>query len=207
MNNGPWTSCSTATSVKSRASETLHIFPEGISEPDGTGLFDRFGIPRTGKPGRTATGQRNFYQMERYPAVRVAPEYVRPDTRPLVHLEIMSNFRVFTSQHDCWAIVPLSVAEGIADNASIKICRTEFKIPKRVTYLCRYSVSPDHEEYPCLSYLSSCRTGKETALSAGYPVLIYGRLMNRFIPEIPQIKHAAKQAPYSSVLPRFFIPS
>ena len=30
--------------------------------------------------------------------------------------------------------VPLSVAEGIADNASIKICRTEFKIPKRVTY-------------------------------------------------------------------------
>lgn len=56
------------------------------------------------------------------------------DTRPLVHLEIMSNFRIFTSQPNCWAIVPLSVAEGIADNASIKICRTEFKIPKRVTY-------------------------------------------------------------------------
>lgn len=54
--------------------------------------------------------------------------------RPLVHLEIMSNFRTFTSQKDCWSIIPLSAAEGIADNVSIKICHTDFHIPKRIIY-------------------------------------------------------------------------
>lgn len=77
--------------------------------------------------------------------------------------------------------------------------------PQTRDLLCRYSVGPDHEEYPGLSYLSSCRTGKETALSAGYPVLIDSPFMNVSIPYgYQKEKHAAKTDSVFACFPACF---
>lgn len=54
--------------------------------------------------------------------------------QPLAKLTTMSNFQMFTSLENCWAIVPLSAAEEIADNTHIRRCQTRFKIPKRLMY-------------------------------------------------------------------------
>lgn len=74
------------------------------------------------------------------------PEYVQwhstvfgADDVPKIRLEIMSQLRLFTAKKDSWAIVPVSVAEGLAGDPTLRRCRMAFYVPERTVYaLCAH---------------------------------------------------------------------
>ncbi len=50
---------------------------------------------------------------------------------PQITISIMSQLEQFMLQNDCWAIVPVSIANKLVSNSLLKIVNTAFDIPKR----------------------------------------------------------------------------
>ena len=50
---------------------------------------------------------------------------------PRITISIMAQLKQFMKQGECWAIVPISVAEKLFDDESITILDTDFDIPSR----------------------------------------------------------------------------
>ncbi len=50
---------------------------------------------------------------------------------PQITISIMPQLEQFMSQNDCWAIVPISIANKLVSNTSARIVNTTFDIPKR----------------------------------------------------------------------------
>lgn len=53
------------------------------------------------------------------------------DVHPQISISIMAHLQRFMEREHCWAIVPISVAEGLARSCSIKQVATAFDIPRR----------------------------------------------------------------------------
>lgn len=53
---------------------------------------------------------------------------------PQIRLEIMGQLQRFVKKKDSWAIVPVSVAEGLAETPGIRSCRMAFRAPGRIVY-------------------------------------------------------------------------
>lgn len=53
------------------------------------------------------------------------------DKYPKLTVAIMAHLKQFMKSKSCWAIVPVSVAEGLEQDNNIKRVETEFKLPKR----------------------------------------------------------------------------
>lgn len=53
------------------------------------------------------------------------------DTHPKLTVAIMAHLKQFLESKPCWAIVPVSVALGLAQNSSIKRVEAAFNLPKR----------------------------------------------------------------------------
>lgn len=50
---------------------------------------------------------------------------------PKMTVNIMSQLKLFAEKKNNWAIVPVSVANGLCENGRVRICETEFDLPKR----------------------------------------------------------------------------
>ena len=53
---------------------------------------------------------------------------------PQIRLEIMGQLQRFVRKKDSWAIVPVSVAEGLAETPGIRLCQAAFRVPGRIVY-------------------------------------------------------------------------
>ncbi len=53
------------------------------------------------------------------------------DVHPQITISIMAHLQRFMEREHCWAIVPISVAEGLARSCNIKQVKTAFEIPCR----------------------------------------------------------------------------
>lgn len=54
--------------------------------------------------------------------------------QPQIRLELMSQLQHFIRKKDAWAIVPTTVAEGLAKQENIAILEPDCTLPERVTY-------------------------------------------------------------------------
>lgn len=68
---------------------------------------------------------------------------------PQLRLDMMSQLEMFIKKPNAWAIVPASVAQGLAQSAGICILKTDFALPKRVVY-CIHSAEYEMEEHSIL---------------------------------------------------------
>ena len=53
------------------------------------------------------------------------------DTQPQISISIMEQLRRFMSRKDCWAIVPVSVADGLEQTCRLRRFATDFPLPDR----------------------------------------------------------------------------
>ena len=79
---------------------------------------------------------------------------------PQIQLEIMSQLEFFVTKKQNWAIVPKSVAYGLACSNKVKVCSLAFDVPNRVTY-CVYV--PDKSKASIIKCFLGCF--KDTLLS------------------------------------------
>lgn len=72
---------------------------------------------------------------------------------PLIQLEIMSQLKAFLLESPNWAIVPISIAHGLAaESKSLRQCTLTFPVPQRAVYcLCR---RPLRNQRPFKQFLS-----------------------------------------------------
>lgn len=63
---------------------------------------------------------------------------------PQLRLNIMSQLKIFVEKPNNWAIVPMSVAHALENDAKVKKLETDFILPKRTVY-CLYSAERDLE--------------------------------------------------------------
>ena len=68
------------------------------------------------------------------------------DSTPQLRLDIMSQLKIFVEKPEHWAIVPVSVAQGLEQVADIQRRETEFPLPQRTCY-CIYSAESELEEH------------------------------------------------------------
>jgi len=68
------------------------------------------------------------------------------DAVPRIRVEITGQLPLFAARKGCWAIVPRSVAEGLAASPGIQQRPMSFQVPNRIVYaLCRQSKEiPEH---------------------------------------------------------------
>ena len=71
------------------------------------------------------------------------------DERPPLCLDMMSQLKIFVEKPNSWAIVPTSVARGLAENSDIRMLKTAFELPKRKVY-CLYSAEEALSEHSIL---------------------------------------------------------
>ncbi|MBQ6701721.1 MAG: LysR family transcriptional regulator [Clostridia bacterium] len=53
------------------------------------------------------------------------------DAFPQIRVNIMSQLKLFAEKKNNWAIVPRSVAKGLCEGSKLRICETDFELPKR----------------------------------------------------------------------------
>lgn len=84
------------------------------------------------------------------------------NTHPKLTVSIMAHLKQFLERKPCWAIVPISVAQGLSKDGNIKIIPTSFDLPSREVSLI---TAVDAEKNPAIKYFFDCL--KETVLK--YP--------------------------------------
>ena len=65
---------------------------------------------------------------------------------PPLCLDMMSQLKIFVEKPNNWAIVPTSVARGLAQNSDIRILQTTFDLPRRIVY-CLYCAESEMSMY------------------------------------------------------------
>ena len=53
------------------------------------------------------------------------------NSSPQIRINNMSQLKIFTEKQDNWAIVPISVAKGLAESGDVRVCEVLFELPKR----------------------------------------------------------------------------
>lgn len=75
------------------------------------------------------------------------------EARPQLKLEIMSQLEFFVMKKESWAVVPASVARGLAAGGAARCCAVSFPLPRRVTH-CLFR--PGEMENPFAVQLLCC---------------------------------------------------
>lgn len=57
------------------------------------------------------------------------------DTEPQIHLELMSQIRLFVARPNAWAVVPDSIARALETAPDLRRCQPDFPIPDRRLYI------------------------------------------------------------------------
>ncbi len=84
------------------------------------------------------------------------------NTHPKLTVSIMAHLKQFLEHKPCWAIVPISVAQGLSQDGNVKIIPTSFDLPPRKVSLI---TAIDAEKNLAIKYFYNCL--KETVLK--YP--------------------------------------
>ena len=84
------------------------------------------------------------------------------DAHPKLTVSIMAHLKQFLEHKPCWAIVPISVAQGLSQDGNVKIIPTSFDLPPRKVSLI---TAIDAEKNLAIKYFYNCL--KETVLK--YP--------------------------------------
>lgn len=70
---------------------------------------------------------------------------------PQLRVDMMSQLERFMKKSNAWAIVPLSVAQGLTQKAGASVLKTDFSMPQRTVY-CLHSAENELEEH-CVRFL------------------------------------------------------
>ena len=57
------------------------------------------------------------------------------DVKQYACIALADQFRYFTHNSSCWAIVPQSVAKGLTSFPNIRQCQLQFYVPNRILYI------------------------------------------------------------------------
>lgn len=57
------------------------------------------------------------------------------DVKQYACIALADQFRYFAHNHNCWAIVPQSVAKGLTSFPNIRQCKLQFYVPNRILYI------------------------------------------------------------------------
>lgn len=91
------------------------------------------------------------------------------NVQPQISIAIMAHLQRFMDREQCWAIVPVSVADGLSQDCSIRRLETTFSLPSRdiscLTALGRQNLSAIEAFLSCLREVVSGFPGIEILLS------------------------------------------
>lgn len=78
------------------------------------------------------------------------------DTEPQIHLELMSQIRLFVARPNAWAVVPDSIARSLEAAPDLRRCQPDFPIPdRRLFILCNRRT---RDSQPVRHFLECLRT-------------------------------------------------
>ncbi len=75
------------------------------------------------------------------------------NTHPKLTVAIMAHLKQFIEHKECWAIVPVSVAQGLVGDGNIKIVPTSFDLPSREVSLI---TAADADKNIAIKYFFDC---------------------------------------------------